>query len=40
MTKKKLLIIGGTGFLGESLYRLLKKKYNVFKTTFKKKRRI
>jgi nucleoside-diphosphate-sugar epimerase len=38
MAKKKLLIIGGTGFLGENLVRFLKKKYNVFKTTYKKKK--
>lgn len=37
MIKKKLLIIGGTGFLGKNLYEFLKKKYNVYKITLKKK---
>ena len=35
--KKKILIIGGSGFLGEGLYKFLRKRYNVYKTTLKKK---
>lgn len=37
MVKKKILIIGGSGFLGEGLYKFLRKRYNVYKTTLKKK---
>jgi nucleoside-diphosphate-sugar epimerase len=37
MNKKKVLVIGGTGFLGSSLAERLKRKFDVYITTYKQK---